>query len=190
MANHCSNYASIVGSSDMLDRVERAIEKATEEQESLWWETFKKIFPACKYDFGDDVYAAFGSKWFEPHLERVDKNTLTISGDSAWSPVSEFFRKLSETYNLDIESDYEESGMDFAGYFNCKNGEVTLNIETTYRLYRNEQDPGMLLEMILEDVNDGMFESFEEWESRENPQEKAVLTDSEIELIRNTFENL
>jgi hypothetical protein len=61
---------------------------------------------------------------------------LEFSSSSAWSPVSEFFLKLSKVYNLSFESEFEECGNDFGGFFAGSNGEVTDDRTYTYAQYQ------------------------------------------------------
>ena len=94
MANHCYNWASLEGSKEMLDLLETRLTEATKDTNHLWWETFIQVVDMPIKE--EDTYDCFGSRWFRAYWERQGDTTLMLSGDSAWSPVSEFFRKLSE----------------------------------------------------------------------------------------------
>jgi hypothetical protein len=183
MANYCYNYARFEGSKEDIKNAAEAITKAMGD-ESLWWETYKKVF-GDKFDYStEDVYAEFGSKWFDCNLD-YNSESMTLSGDSAWSPVIPFYEKLCKTFNLSCSADYEESGCDFGGWWEFSNGTVTRDETTTFRLYIDINDPGRLFESIMEDVDNGVYESYEEFKSSTDTGEMLRLTVSEKEKIRN-----
>jgi hypothetical protein len=158
MANHCYNTACIEGSQEMLDLFEKRLAEATtNETEHLWWETY---FAVLGKPIEEGVsYEVFGSRWFRPFWERHTATSGVLSGDSAWSPVSEFFLKLSEVYQFEIESEYEEGGMDFGGWFHCINGEVTKDETTSYHVYRFTQEDDEFFYSTLENAEDGYWDS-------------------------------
>jgi hypothetical protein len=160
MANHCYNWASIEGSKEMLDLFEKRLQEATKEQEHLWWETYFAVLGKEVVD--GDAYADFGSRWFHVYYERHSSTTATISGDSAWSPVSEFFRQLSEVYQFEITSEYEEGGCDFGGWYNCKNGEVTKDETVSYQVYRLTEGGHEYFLTLLEDIEERCWESIDD----------------------------
>jgi len=176
----------VSGAKDSLDRIEAAINKA-KNGEHLWWETFKKVFDGIPIDYSEDTYEEFGSKWFDCEMERWTDNQLIISGDSAWSPVSAFFLKLSKYFNVTIESDYEESGCDFGGWFECKNGEVLRDEHTTWLMYCDINDPGRAFEVIIDNIKDGVYETYDEWFEEEDNALIARLTTEQIKKIQDEF---
>ena len=157
MANHCYNTANITGKKAKLDLFEKRLAKATTKQSSLWWQTYFTVLGQVVQD--GDVYQEFGSRWFEPFWERVSPTHGVLSGDSAWSPISEFLRKLSEVYGFTIESDYEEGGMDFGGWFDCENGEVTKDKCVSYHVYRFIESDTEFFYSVIEDAEEGYWES-------------------------------
>ena len=163
MANECFNWASLEGSKEMLDLLETRLAKATEELNHLWWETY---FNVLGMPIQEGVsYEVFGSRWFDPYWERQSDTTATLSGSSAWSPVSEFFRKLSETYALKIESTFEECGCDFGGWFDCINGQVIKDVTTTYQAYRFQEGDTEYFNTLLEDIDEGYYDSIDDMDS-------------------------
>tara|TARA_R110000868_G_scaffold408251_1_gene690841 strand:- start:1115 stop:1678 length:564 start_codon:yes stop_codon:yes gene_type:complete len=164
MANHCYNWANIEGSKEMLDLFEKRLEEATKEIKHLWWETY---FQVLGIPLVDGVsYEVFGSRWFHPDWERQSETSGVLSGDSAWSPVSEFFRKLSDVYQLEIESTYEECGCDFGGWYNCTNGEVKKDVCTSYHAYRFQEEDTEFFYTLIEDIeNDSAYESIDDLDS-------------------------
>lgn len=163
MANHCWNYASIEGSKEMLDLFEKRLQEATKEQQHLWWETYFAVLGMEVVD--GDAYEDFGSRWFHCFYERQSPTTASLTGDSAWSPVSEFFRQLSEVYQFEIESEYEEGGCDFGGWYNCKNGEVTRDETVSYHVYRFTEGGDEYFFELLENVEEGYWHSIEDMDS-------------------------
>lgn len=160
MANHCYNWASIEGSKKMLDLFEKRLEEATKEQDHLWWETY---FAVLGLPVVEGVsYEVFGSRWFHPDWERLSDTNGVLTGDSAWSPVSEFFRKLSDVYGFEIESTYEEGGMDFGGWFNCINGLVSRDECVSYHVYRFTEEDTEFFYSTIENAEDGYWESIDE----------------------------
>lgn len=188
MANHCYNYARFEGSKEDILKASQAIIKAKESDGHLWWETYKKVF-GDKYDYAsEDVYEEFGSKWFDCDVD-VDIDWMTLSGDSAWSPAIHFFKKLCETFNLSCSADYEEAGCDFGGWWEYKDGNVTRDETVSWLVYIDTNDPGRMLESILEDVDNDYYKSYEEFSSSTSKEVLERLTTKEKEKIRNKIKN-
>jgi hypothetical protein len=183
MANNCYNYAQFEGSKENIRKAAKEIKKAIVD-ECLWWETYKKVF-GDKYDYSsEDVYKEFGSKWFECNVD-YNSESMTLSGDSAWSPAIPFFQKLCETFDLSCNAEYEEPGCDFGGWWEFKNGAVTRDETVSFRMYSDLNDPGRLFDMIIEDIDDDMYESYEDFNSSMSSEELSRLNVSQKEIIRN-----
>jgi hypothetical protein len=188
MANHCYNWASIEGSKEMLDLFEKRLAEATtNETEHLWWETYFAVLGKEVVD--GDSYSDFGSRWFRPDWERQSETSGVLSGDSAWSPVSEFFLRLSEVYQLEIESEYEEGGCDFGGWYNCINGEVTKDVTVSYHVYRMTEGGEEFFYYTLENAEDGYWDSIDQLDE----DFLSMLSETQIkeltETINKTYEN-
>lgn len=189
MANYCWNHAHITGSKEALDAIEKAIERERGDG-SLWFETFKKCIPNGYFDYtSNDTYSEFGSKWFDAQIERESDDTLIISGDSAWSPVSEFFRKISEAYKVDVESDYGEPGMDFGGWFDCSNGDVTRDDQTSWLRFIDASDKGRAFEYIQDDALNNTWDSYSEFiNTYSRSGELDLFTQSQLDTIKEIIE--
>lgn len=189
MANHCWNHARITGRKAELDLIEQRIEREAKKSPDhiLWWDTFKNIIPKGYFDFeSNNVYEEFGSKWFSPNVERETDESLVVSGDSAWSPVNEFFRKISKVFNVHIDQTYEEPGMNFGGWFECRNGKVTRDDQVSYLFFINTEDPGRAFEEIFFTVEDGIFKNEED--VKENyGKDYDLLTEDQKNRIREFF---
>lgn len=163
MANHCYNSAHIEGSKEMLDLFEERLKEALKNTNHLGWETYFDVLGLSKEE--GVSYKVFGSRWFHPYWDRCSPTIGILSGDSAWSPVSEFFRKLSDVYQLEIESDYEEGGCDFGGWFYCKNGEVTKDVTVSYNAYRFMSEDTEFFYSLIEDIeDDSSYESIDDFD--------------------------
>lgn len=157
MANHCYNSASIEGTEQMIDLFIQRLEEAKKEAKSLYNPTFYKVLG--QESTNEDVYNQFGSRWFDANFERFSPTSMSLCGDSAWTPINEFLLRLSSVYGFTIASTYEESGEDFGGWFSCTNGEVTLDKSTSYYAFRYLDDREHTMETMLEDVTEGYWDS-------------------------------
>jgi hypothetical protein len=163
MANHCYNDAHIEGAEQMIDLFIQRLEEAKKEEKSLYNPTFYKALGQEPTD--EDVYNQFGSRWFDANFERFSPTSMSLCGDSAWTPINEFLLRLSAVYGFTIASTYEESGEDFGGWFSCTNGEVTLDKSTSYYAFRYLDDREHTMETMLEDVTEGYWESVDDFDS-------------------------
>lgn len=188
MANHCYNYGYFEGSKEDIKKASQAIINAKESDGHLWWETYKKVF-GDKYDYSsEDVYTEFGSKWFDCDIDFND-HSMTLSGDSAWSPTLAFFQKICETFNLSCSADYEEPGMDFGGWWECRNGVVMRDDTASWLIYIDTNDPGRMLECLLDDVDNDYYKSYNEFISSTQKEILERLTTKEKEKIRNKIKH-
>lgn len=189
MANHCWNWAHIEGSKENLDLLEAKLKEATSETRHLWYQTFYHVIGQPVPDPETDTYDDFGTRWFDADWDRDSDTSATLSGDSAWSPPSQFFRKLSEVYGLTIESEYEEPGCDFGGYYDCSNGEVTRDESYSYNYYRLMQDKDNFMHNLLENIGCGTYEDYEDFVSY-NGDLLAELTPQDIKDIKEQFNQI
>lgn len=165
MANHCWNWSCFTGDRADLEKlianVNKAIELNAENHGLLWYGTYSVALGLPPWQEGDpeyDVYDRYGSKWFDCSVDDGGDH-VTISGSSAWSPMCEFFRKLSGVYNLKVDAEYEECGNDFGGFFSAEVGEVTNDKQLSYNQYRVSSDG---TDSILDGIDEGDYESVDE----------------------------
>lgn len=124
MANNCYNSITLNGGKFSLKPLFEAIEKTLNDSDDeytnmLHGSNFWKLlsFSFAKYgEEGFDVYAEYGSKWFEvsEYEFQEESNIIILSGDSAWSPVIQLVQKLAKFYKLE------------QAYINMKNQEQIL----------------------------------------------------------------
>ena len=186
MANNCYNWACIEGSKESLDLLQARVREAKEFDDSLFYPTFYSVLGIPLPESDTDEYTEFGTKWFDAEWDRDSDTSATLTGDSAWSPASEFFRKLSEVYNLTITSEYSESGNDFGGYYDCKDGEVTRDEQFSYSYFEWMQDKDAYMSNLMEHIIHGTYEDYEDYASS-NEDVVAELSPKDIEEIKEQF---
>ena len=191
MANHCWNWVHFTGKKENLQRLLDGLEKAQslnkENGGLIWYETFYTALGSEVPEEPRDVYEELGSKWYDPYDIDFDGESIMITGESAWSPVSEFFLKLSKVYELSFTSEFEEPGSDFGGYFAGNNGEVTDN-----RIYTHAQYEW--LQRDFESIDLDWYEFKDENDAIEHySQIKELCTTQEweaiLEIIRDYFKH-
>jgi len=71
----------------------------------------------------------YGTKWdfdiSEANLGDITEERITLSPSTAWSPPSEFCRRLTKLHNVHIELNFEECGVGFVGQEEFEGGEMT-----------------------------------------------------------------
>jgi hypothetical protein len=91
----------------------------------------------------------FGTKWdisYEEHMFTFNKDEITLSCETAWSPPIPFLENLCKMYKVNAYLFYSEGGVGFAGEstFNWVNGELEVYddecgyLEGIYK-YSNEE---------------------------------------------------
>jgi hypothetical protein len=131
MPNWCYNHLTIESGSNgdeqgfKVFKTKLFLMKEDLEQNKGVWTGVCDYFVGREDDHETDWYEhncrVYGAKWqpdVEEFINGADNTSgdyITISFDSAWSPLNEFTKKLAEIYNLRIEHQFEETGNDFAG---------------------------------------------------------------------------
>lgn len=181
MANHCWNHAVFSGSVENITKLCNRLsylrdeyiktEYTNEGKEvpayinenylQFYSENFPKLFQKKK-KWGDDVYEKFGSRWFECSWILEDDGTLTLSGDSAWSPVLLFFEQICKHYDLKAYGNYDEPGIDYAGEFEMENSGITQHDQMSSRQYQATNNPNSYWEDTIILIEDGHFDSLED----------------------------
>lgn len=180
MANHCYNYATGTGPKEELERLKAVVELLVDKENKVdnqvwcWSKIYPLFFPQNAGEVEEpeessesntflDVYENWGSKWFDGYFEiNPEGEEITISGDSAWSPVIPFFIALCKEYKLYLEGSYEEPGMDFAGeYTITKDGEFSEE-HMTYGQYEAKNNPDGYWQNLTENISDGCYETIED----------------------------
>jgi len=163
MANNCWNWVKITGPKETLDIIEERFKKYNDWQGTFT--EFSRMVLGLESDvvpehetideMFDRIYT-YGTKWWDFELDG-DDDWLQISGDSAWSPPLGLLTKISEVFNVKVEAEYEECGMDFAGFFTAENGEYE-DREMTCFEYELENDRKTAIERLIEHINEDWFD--------------------------------
>jgi hypothetical protein len=171
MANHCWNYAYFTGDSKKLKQLYLSTIKL-KEGDSHFISLYARNFPLILSDIplktsqgSLDVYDVYGSKWFECDLDKEEKDgeitSVTMAGDSAWSPMLPLFTKICKKLDLCCEGHYEESGMNFAGEFVITKNHYEDNM-TSYRAFFATSSPEAYLEDLYNEIEEGYYQTFED----------------------------
>lgn len=164
MANYCYNYVRITGDEKTLDLLQ---EKFKNYSNTNYFTEFGDTFFDIKRDYKSENFAfyyKYGTKWWDFQMQRDEATELIITGDSAWSPPINLIQKISETYNVEIYSEWDEPGMDFAGKVTYINGNMKDLLECSSQLFELEyKTPEEFCEGILENIDEGYeFDDFME----------------------------
>ena len=109
MANHCFNYITLYGCSDKLSIITDRFNKI----DGFYFANYSTLFGKdiiTEYDEftrinNGDVYEVYGSKWFDANsIDYCGTHySLTIMGDSAWSPMVPLFIYSVSTIRFMVE---------------------------------------------------------------------------------------
>lgn len=138
MANHCYNYIIITEiNSVKITKIKEWI-KTYDDFDYLndWVNSIIDIEHqlTLNYEENEDP-RKYGARWFDVYNLNETEDSITISGDSAWSPMTGLCKALSSQFECNIQIDYYEGGCDFGGqdYYSC--GNKSINFEGSYREY-------------------------------------------------------
>ena len=98
----------------------------------------------------------YGSKWsdFDGVFGQVSDNEINMVFVSAWSPIGEGIRNVSEQFpTLDFILAYEEGGMAFCGGYAIRNGEIIADLEGEYPSMTVEQSENEEYDEFYEQVS-------------------------------------
>jgi len=145
MANNCYNQINIEGKEKEIDIL---LENIVLHDNGMVH--FEKIQDNLRLEgHYPDI---FGTKWFDVDIERISKEEVIISGDSAWAPALGLFQKLSEFLpSLNIDYFYEEIGSDFCGNAEIKEGIIHDDCRS-YWEGKFKEASGFAYELFFDDV--------------------------------------
>lgn len=128
----------------------------------------KKKAMKAKYGYEswyDWNIAHWGTKWdlCEPHITRVDDNTVEIACDTAWSPPIAAYETMVEM-GYEVKAFYYEGGMVFAGVWED-------GIDDCYSEWGDSVGAKATLPQELDDIF-AISESQAEWEEEERREEE------------------
>tara|TARA_Y100000389_G_C17425190_1_gene499154 strand:- start:996 stop:1619 length:624 start_codon:yes stop_codon:yes gene_type:complete len=194
MPNYCSNDITITGNIkdlvELYNRIDAYLK--TEGNEGYWGGTYYTMFKTLQPFYSKDnkdfnVYEQYGSKWFEINSYNLLDEVLTISGDSAWSPVLSLCEKLALDYDLTIDVDFDEPGMDFAGYYRYDSSGCIKSEDITSNQYNFDCDIHSWIDNVI-DNSLCNYESYEEWSKEYKPELLGFLKTNNNEEVFITIE--
>ena len=162
MPNWCSNCISFEGN-------EKAMETLRKDVASI--ENGHCIFTALtdykeEWDY-NDWCNEFGTKWsvtMDDDIRGGMEGCDYFNCETAWSPCTEFVKKVCKKYGVEGRIEYEEGGNDFAGIVEIDvNGDEVSREEMTYNEYQYKHlDTNCLFEDFVFNVQEGWIESEED----------------------------
>lgn len=141
MPNWCSNYLTVSGPKDSLEKLRDELKTATGPL------SFENHVPADSAE-NDSHYTAWGTKWdvsdsdvsLEDHSSKEDDAYLTYRFTTAWSPPCLWLGSVVELFpDLTFSMFYEEPGVDFYGEASGEDG-LFSEESMTRDDYLNSQD--------------------------------------------------
>jgi hypothetical protein len=122
MPNWCENNLTINGANE---RLKQFLSENVKDDREL---DFNFVSPSPTDEtWYDWRWQNWGTKWTGDvyFVEHAQDDALTINFNTAWSPPNAWIEKASKHYpDLHFYLLYEESGCNFAGYFQAENGET------------------------------------------------------------------
>ena len=98
----------------------------------------------------------YGSKWsdYDGVFGQVSDNEINMVFVSAWSPIGEGIRNVSEQFpTLDFILAHDEGGMAFCGGYAIRNGEIIADLEGEYPSMTVEQSENEEYDEFYEQVS-------------------------------------
>jgi len=98
----------------------------------------------------------YGSKWsdYDGVFGQISDNEINMVFVSAWSPIGEGIRNVSEQFpTLDFILAYDEGGMAFCGGYAIRNGEIIADLEGEYPSMTVEQSENEEYDEFYEQVS-------------------------------------
>ena len=156
MANNCWNHVVFNGDTTQLKKLH---EKFQSYDKTNFFTEFGDFVlgigeigdtPKVFEERHDDPYYNYGTKWWDFDLDDYEEGAedFTIAGDSAWSPPITLVEEICKVYNLTAQMEYEEAGMNFAGYVDFNNLGIVTNREMSADEYAYENDIGNWIENL------------------------------------------
>lgn len=136
MPNHCSNTLRICGTEKEISKLQKFVEitksEATEQHNATEF-SCQRILPrpiSKDSDWYDWNINNWGSKWdcYDVDVDdsQAEQGYLVYNFSTAWSPINNVIHKLANKFKkLEFNYSYYETGSDFWGYVNMKNGLIT-----------------------------------------------------------------
>jgi hypothetical protein len=134
MPNWCSNCISFEGTEKAMQTLRKDV--ASIKDAHCLFTALTDIKSEWSYDVWN---AEFGTKWsvrMDDDIRETMEQHDYFNCDTAWSPCTEFVRKVCEKYGVNGRIEYSEPGCDFAGIVEIdENGDEMSREEMAYNEY-------------------------------------------------------
>lgn len=168
MANHCSNYIQITGSSENIKKVYDFWKKELIDEHDI---TDLSIFTPEEKEKGD-VYESYGTKWIDTDNLDIDDDFISITCDTAWSPCNPLLKRIAKTFDVKCENEYNEPGCDFGGKYECTKDSESDDCMSYLKYVGKYEDERLLCELDYFVEDDSLTQSILD-------EVKEFLTDDE-----------
>jgi len=194
MANNCWNSIEITGSKEAIDTIEK---KFKEYDNFNYFTQFAQNFYREVEDVPEegkfDWCYKYGTKWLDLRfgtMERQSDEVLYISADTAWGPCLPLSEAISKHYKCDVEHEFSESGMGFAGRYAWQDGECVREDTVDYTVFEYQEWGYDYLEREAEHyLEDTEYDTFEEfWSDAFQGELDNVVLKSHKSKIKKMYE--
>lgn len=137
MPNWCNNYITISGNKEKMKPIYDYFINSQDNpgEENLVMNTlvphdedYEKIEASGEFLLNPQVNF-YGTKWdfdfSEANIHDITEECITFGPQTAWSPPSEFCRRLSGKYDVKVDIMFDEPGIGFVGTEEFIGGEMT-----------------------------------------------------------------
>ena len=105
-------------------------------------------------------YYEYGTKWWDFDIDDSGES-ITITGDSAWSPPVKLIEQICIKYKLTGTMEYEEGGLDFAGIVEFNESGIISHDEMSFHEYRYKDDVSSWIDNLMYNHEDDSAEDLE-----------------------------
>lgn len=168
MPNYCYNHMTINTNNEAdFDKLLEFFNKYNEyDYFAHWCNTL--LHQDEQYDPEDnkqELFYDYGTRWWDfqiehsrTHLGNFD-GTINVYGDSAWAPPLGLAELISKTFDCEVEIEFSEPGMNFAGKYYYANGNLREQNDYEYNEFQYlEIDNDYAIENIKDLIKDGVYE--------------------------------
>ena len=182
MPNWCSNCISFEGTEKAMQTLKKDV--ASIKDAHCLFTALTDIKSEWSYDVWN---AEFGTKWsvrMDDDIRETMEQHDYFNCETAWSPCTEFVRKVCKKYGVNGRIEYSEPGCDFAGIVEIdENGDEMSREEMTCMQMDYNADWNYFLEKFTDNVNDGDYDDGVYENDEEIRSTFFYVTDEEIEIM-------
>lgn len=166
MPNWCSNCISFEGNEKAMETLRKDV-ASIEDGHCIFTALTDYKEEWCYVDWCNE----FGTKWSVRMNDDIRDEMVGcdyFNCDTAWSPCTEFVKKVCKKYGVEGRIEYSEGGDDFAGIVEIDvNGDEVSRKDMTYDEYQyGEVSKIYFFDYFADNVADGLIESEEQIKER------------------------